>query len=425
MQSLGILDTIFGQETPIVWYFTYNTGGKDICTNAITHLRKIDYICLKKTPEVQEIWLWAKSLFSYSENQVIFYDVPNNKAEETLIIRQILENFRQYHRKPIFFPFKIDPILNQEAKKAGIEVCADDIYQLPDKRWLHPVVPSEIVRNSSIFSKKLPENLNVLPGYTCFSRDQLREARKLLIEKNIRKFIIKNVFTSAGKNIHFIENDSEEEFEKILESIQFENLPNRIFEPAHIIEQMLEFELDSNCLTKTPIVHCIGKHILPFVLHQIVKGAHYLGASSQSPIPEIVEKCLEQTKILSESLDVKGPWGVDFVVDKNSNPYPIDINVGRICGSHYFRLFADLYARGQIYESWKVGHAKASILKIQETLKMAGLEFDFVKKSGVFLIRAGDPGNLTVLVVAEKKENLDIMKETVRMVLKELVEHSF
>ena len=421
--SLGILNAAFGPYTPIVWYFTENTAGKDICSNPITHLRKIDYICLKKTAEVQEIWQWAKSLFSYSENQAIFYDVPTKKVEEALMLQKIFANFREFAKKLVFVPFKIDHVLNAEAEKAGFKVCFDNIYELPDKRWLHPVVPSEAVRKTMIFNKDLPENLNVLPGYTCFSKDHLREAWMLLLEKGVSRFVIKNVFTSAGKNIYFLESKTKEEFEKTLETIGFEPLPNRIYDPAYIIEELLDIEFDSNLITKTPIVHCIGKHVIPSVLHQIVKGPKYLGASSESPNPDIERKCLAQTQMLSESLNLDGPWGVDFVVDKKGNPYPIDINVGRICGSHYFRFFIDLHAKGQIFESWKVGIAKVGILKLQDVLRMAQVEFDFVKKIGSLFMRVGDVGSLTVLVVADTNENLVILKERTMKALKEFIEH--
>jgi len=424
MESFGILDNFFGSQTPLVWYFTYNAGGKDISSNPITHLRKIDYICLKSTPELHEIWLWAKSLFSYSDNQVIFYEVPTNKDEESLILKEIFAKFTQNPIKPIFFPFKIDPILNKEAEKAGFKVCSDNIYELPDKRWLYPEVPSETIHVTRTFSKSLPKALNILPGYTCFSRDQLREARNLLLEKNIKKFVIKNVFTSAGKNIYFLDKESEEEFESILQSIKFETLPNRIHDPAYIIEEMLDIELDSHCETRTPIVHCMGTYILPSVLHQIVKGSKYLGTSSQSPDLDISKKCLSQAKLLSESLNLKGPWGIDFVVDKSAIPYPIDINIGRLCGSHYIRFFIDLYAKDQFFEAWKVGSAKAPLGKIQEMLRKEGVEFDFKKKSGVSLIRVGDVGNLTVLVVGEKQEDLKTMREKIIEILEGLIEKS-
>jgi hypothetical protein len=413
--SSSLLDRCFGASISLVWCFDKNSAGKDICSNPITHLRPQDYICLKKNEKSIETWNWAQEIFNYSEGQVIFYSEPIDDAEKKACLNEIFQRIKNL--KCAFIPFKIDKVLLEEAEKEGVVVLSDNIYELPDKRWIHPALPESDQDTHYINGKRLPKGVNLLPGFSCFSHEDLKNAREILKRRGITKTVIKNTFSSAGNNIFFIESD--EDFESALEKIVFKKLIQRNQESCYLIEEMTDFKINEYGECMTPIVHGVGTYVIPDVLHQIVKGSKYLGASSLKAEPNIAEKCLEQANLISEALNLKGTWGIDFVLDANKIPYPIDINIGRMCGSHYFRFFIDLYAKDMEFASFKIGDFTFKLEELQKKLTQNKMNFDMTTKKGMMFFRVADEGNLTALFMGDEDE-IDKMRKK----LVEITEHS-
>lgn len=257
--SSSLIDRCFGSSTSLIWIFDKNSADKDNCTNPITHLRSQDYICLKKTPKNIDIWLWAQSIFHYSEAQVHFYPETLEDADRRPILQEIIQKFK--YLNCAFMPFKVDKVLIEEAEKEGLQVLCDNIYELSDKRWIHPALPDSSQDPQYLFGKRLPKGVNLLPGFSCLSHEDLKEARELLKRRGINKTVIKNIF--------FIETD--EDFASALQSIIFAKVPERSLDPCYLIEEMTSFQVNEYGECMTPIIHGVGGYVIPDVLHQIVK----------------------------------------------------------------------------------------------------------------------------------------------------------
>lgn len=413
--SSSLLDKCFGASICLIWFFDKNSAGGDISSNPITHLRPQDYICLKNNEKSIKTWNWAKRLLNYSEDQVIFYQDSIDEAEKKITLQQIFKKVK--HLKCVIVPFKIDKLLVEEAEKEGLVVLTDNIYELPDKRWIHPALPESDQDPQCINGIRLPKGVNLLPGFSCFSHEDLKKAREILKRRGITKTVIKNTISSAGRNIFFIEND--EDFESALEKIMFKKLTQRNLESCHLIEEMTDSFVNEYGECMTPIVHGVGSYVIPEVFHQIVKGSKYLGASSIKADPKIAEQCLEQATLICQAMNLKGTWGIDFILDDNNVPYPIDINVGRMCGSHYFRFFVDLYAKDVDFASFKIGDVVFKLEEFQNKLEQEKINFDMTTKKGVMLFRVADEGNLTGLIMGSKEE-IEIMRRK----LAEITDHA-
>jgi hypothetical protein len=386
-----ILNRICENNESIVWYFNKSSYGFDLCANPLTMLRKCDFVCLSNKKDIIKVWEWSKSIFGYSEEQVYFYEDYNNAEEERKIIIDMLSFFS--NKNVIIFPNKTNLILNEEVCRFSIRVFNDNIYELPDKRWLHgQLINSKFSYN--FYNVNLPEEVKVPRGFTCYSKDEIREAIKILESQNIKKYLIKEVFSCGGENIYFPE--SEDEFEGFMdEHINFENSNNCKLVKAYVVEEMIIIN-DKSC--DTYVVHYLGDQLCPGIFKQHSTSFGYTGISSEQANSELESKILLQAESILNTLKFKGPWGMDFVVDQEGNPFLIDLNHGRICGSHYVRIFKDLFApESKYFDAWNFAlHYTYDLDTLQMELNKNDLQFDFSTQTGVILARVGEMWNGSV-----------------------------
>lgn len=415
-QDNDILTKIFGNENIIIWYFTKNLCDEEVSTNPITFLRPgLDIIALPNLPDVENVWNWAKTLLKYSDYQVYFYNPFTTKDEERNIIQNIILYYKDYINQSNLKSFKIFPfmtnyLLNELALVHEIEVLNDDIWSLPDKSWFHPNIPGSKEKSpEETFNLPLPKNINILPGYTFYSFEQLHIAKKLLEEKGITKFMIKNVIGLGGEFLWPIRNENE--FELALKEMNFpENILGYTRIPTYTIEEFVEYDVGEMDTCYTPIVHYLGQTILPGVYYQYCLLFGYAGMNNVSVPSEIEKECIRQSEIIYETFKFKGPWGIDFVVDRSGKVFVIDINYGRICGSHYFRLFADLFAKDKYYCSWTYPH-NPEIHSFFNKLTESGLSFDVNKKRGIMPHRVIDRKKLSIMCIGNDMNDVNDLKE--------------
>lgn len=413
--SCDILTQATGKGVRIIWYFTQNLFQEDVSTNPITFIRReIDVIVLPSFPDVVKTWKWAKSVFNYSDNQAYFYDPFENNKEE----KNMLENLISFLKKTglvngysdfQFLPFCTNLVLNEVAELHGIGILNDNLWALPDKSWLHKNIPgSNLPDPEEIFGIKFAEDVKVPKGYVIHSFEELHLAKKILEEQGVKKFVIKNVVGLGGYNIWPIRNQSE--FDVALKEMSFpKNLLGYTRPPKYIIEELYDFSVGEKDTCYTPVVHYLGQMLIPGVYYQYCPVFSYSGMNSQTPPLNIQNECLRQSEIIRNTLNFKGPWGIDFVLDSEDNCYIIDINFGRICGSHYFRFFVSLYADGKQFDSW-THPTNPEITSFYDKMTELGINFDFDKKRGIMLIRVLDPKKLSVLCIGDDFDDLANLK---------------
>jgi hypothetical protein len=412
-EESDILTQSVGKNVRIVWYFTNNLIDEDTSTNPIGMMRPgIDIIALPNCPEILNVWKWSQKVFKYEDSQVIFYEPFKNQEEEKKTIKGIISYLNQIKDGLVnkFFPFFTNRVLNEVSQSEGLEVLNDNIWDLPDKSWLHKNVPGSTSKSpEEIFNLKLPQGINVPKGYVIHSFEELHKAKAILEQEGAKKFILKNVVGYSGGYIWPVRN--EQEFQVAMKEMSFtEKIYGYSRPPAFIIEELLEASVGEKDTCYTPIVHYIGQNILPGVYYQYCPVFSYSGMNSNVAPEEISKECIRQAEILNSSLKFKGPWGIDFVTDETNKAYVIDINCGRICGSHYFRICVDLFAKGQVFDSW-THPTNPEINSFYEQMDSHGISYDFVKKRGIIPLRVIYPKKLSLLCIGDNFEQVKKIKK--------------
>jgi hypothetical protein len=397
----------------IVWYFTKNLFGEEVSTNPIGLIRPgIDLIALPNFPQVLNVWKWAQKVFKYEDSQAYFYEPFKNQEEEKETIEGIISYFNKIGDGLVckFFPFCTNTILNEVAQSKEVEVLNDNLWALPDKSWLHKNVPGSTSKSpEEIFNVELPQGINVPKGYVIYSFEELHLAKAILEQEGAKKFMIKNVVGLGGGYNWPIRTD--EEFQVALKEMSFpKNILGYSRPPAYIIEELLETSVGEKDTCYTPIVHYIGQNLLPGVYYQYCPVFSYSGMNSNLAPEEIAMECIRQAEILKSTLKFKGPWGIDFVVDNHNKAYIIDINYGRICGSHYFRFCAGNFAQGKAFESW-THPTNPEINSFYEKMESLGISYDFDKKRGIIPLRVIDPIKLSILCIGDNLEDVSAIKK--------------
>jgi len=325
--------------------------------------------------------------------------------EEASACKKVLTHFQS--KNVTIVPFHVHPKLNEIAREMKMRVYSDNIFELPDKRWIHPTIPSS-KETSDIFGVTFPEGVPVPRGYACYSKEELIAARNLLERDNVTRMLIKPVFESLGRGIYFFQTD--EEFSDVLDKIMFAETPERNFPCAFIIEEFIENELfEGKCLT--PIVHYIGSDMCPGVFQQNVSGFRYSGMNSMKMSEKIEKQCKKYGDIIAKALNLTAFWGMDFIVDENENCFVVDLNIGRMCGSHYYRIFVDLYTKFKHFDSYTIGNYNMKLAVIQDKINQNNIAFDYKTGKGVTLIKAIDDPASTILIVGETDEEVKQFRE--------------
>lgn len=212
----------------------------------IGHLRPTDFIVLPTSNLSKGLWLHYKTLFNYKEHQAIWYDFPASLQSLTPDFH--LRNLKTFQCKNVIV---VSCVLLDELAKAcealGLDAFGDLSSKVPDKRWLHPEVPHS--KQKEEFPLAFPKAVKTPRGYTCYSAEDLRSAKRLL---NLDQCVIKSATGAGGFDIFFAR--SEEEFEKTLKQIQFKravypsipNLSDSGREPAFLLEEIVELQFEKS-----------------------------------------------------------------------------------------------------------------------------------------------------------------------------------
>jgi hypothetical protein len=408
VENLNNLTKYLGENVRIVWYFTKNLFGEEVSTNAIGLMRpEIDIIALPKFPQILNVWKWAKEIFKYSDSQAYFYEPFKNDEEEKETLQGLISYLKKFGESIVFkiVPIITNLILNEVAASKGLEVLNDNIWTLPDKSWLHKNIPGSKSKSpEEIFNLKFPEDINVPKGYIFHSFEELHEAKSILEQEGVTKFMIKDVVGAGGYFNWPIRN--EEEYKVALKAINFnKSLLEYSREPAYIIQELLETSIGDNDICYTPIVHYLGQILLPGVYYQYCPKFQYSGMNTNLVSDEISKECIRQAEILKSTLNFKGPWGIDFVLDEKNKVYVIDINYGRMCGSHYIRLFNLIFADGQYCDSW-YHPTNPEINSFYEKITKLGLNYDFEKKKGVIPLKVLNQIRISILCIGDNLEEV-------------------
>ena len=174
---------------------------------------------------------------------------------------------------------------------------------------------------------------------------------------------------------------------------------------------MIETEIvedGSNC---SPTIHFLSNFRCPGVFNQNLVGFKYVGISSNQPNEIIQSDCIKQAESLSQALKLKGPWGIDFIVDKDNNSFVIDINVGRMCGSHYSRIFMSMYAPNKAFYSKKLVDNSINIHSLQRKLIEKEINFDFLNQKGIMFLRNNEITELTAIFTGNNDQEVKLLRQ--------------
>jgi len=316
-------------------------------------------------------------------------------------------------------PYQCEPFLNKEAEKRNVKVYfKENIDELPDKRWLHPLVPGASDQKDYFPHYPFPKGVSVTKGYTCYTIDEIRNAKNLLKEQGVNKVIIKSVLGSMGRGIYLVNKD--EHFEDILTTIDFETRinPTSLYPNGFIIEEAIDMDIDENGVTYSPMVHFLGDKMCPGVYYQRLVHNVYSGSKSYPELPEsVVRKIMKESHLFQEAMQLEGPWGLDFLVDRHKNIYMIDPNIGRFCGSHYARIFMNMYAPGKHFYCYKCGVYNGTLTDFQKKLGDNKLAFDFESKKGVIFNKPYNNKFSYILIVEDTPEEVELMLKKLKEVM--------
>jgi len=134
-------DIVSHPDQFIVWYFYFNSlpprDALGFTTRPIIFLRKQDYICCPDSPETRNVWQWAKKMFNYSDNQILWTRFTNEllpPSDNELVFKTFADQ-----KNALIVPYTVDPDLVEYSIKYNVEIYGDDSYLCPDKRW--PYLP--------------------------------------------------------------------------------------------------------------------------------------------------------------------------------------------------------------------------------------------------------------------------------------------
>ncbi len=192
-----------------------------------------------------------------------------------------------------------------------------------------PSIPSSEY-TADIFGIEFPSGVSVPKGFTCYSIPEIRQAKEILTKMKVSKFLVKSVFGITGIDIFHVDHD--EEFEEVLKKVSFQ--PNKYVkyktQGAVLLEEKIEIKYE-NGESETPTMHFFGKNFDKRFLSQKIKKDTFIGSKTSKHSDRIRQKCEEQAIKICNAIypKVKGPWGVDFLVDGDDNVFFIDPNFGR------------------------------------------------------------------------------------------------
>jgi len=249
-----------------------------------------------------------------------------------------------------------------------------------------------------------PEDVNVPRGFSCYDKDELVKAKLILKESGVSKMLIKNTVGTNGKGIYEFETD--DEFEEILNKLIFKQSEFRKYKPAFTVEEYIDVQLNKHGGVLSPSTHSIGYVIFTGICNQLLNKFKFKGSNSLELEDSVAEECFKQTKLLNEALNLKGPMSIDFVLDKNFKPYVTHINVGRMSGSHYTRIFMNMYSPNKKYYLIKVNALTESLIESQNKLEVNRLNFDFQKRKGIIFQRVYDTYNFCILCKGDSDEEI-------------------
>ena len=152
---------------------------------------------------------------------------------------------------------------------------------------------------------------------------------------------------------------------------------------------------------------------------QLVNNKIYYGNRS-TPFPDIInEKLLKYSVSLIKVISKfnTGPWGFDFLQDRNNNLYAVDPNIGRFNGGHQILTFLNYHAPGKCFLKSKIGRFDHET--IYEILRSEDLIFDFNTKRGVLLLNPSlvDYYNMFA-VIGNDDEDVDTILKKFREAMK-------
>jgi hypothetical protein len=293
-------------------------GNIDRCQRPLSMVRKgIDKVILIKHPSIIEIVNWYLKNKYINKDQILW--VKAKKWDEKNIEKQII-NLIKKHYHNVKATFVIHQLSNNIIKeiqklisKNGGRISKDFIY--PQKNCLYKT-PSGVIPNFYIGNL-----VSAVKGYWCRDKNELESAYKLLKKKGIKKMVIKPIGTSAGNGIEYVESFNDIKKYKLIYG-----------------DVVLEEKIDLYKIL--PAAHFKANKQYFGVNAQVLKGNAFSGITNQEEIKEeIIKKCKKIIKVIKHKFNLKGYWGVDFLVDKKMNVYLNDINAGRLNGSHPPKYF--------------------------------------------------------------------------------------
>lgn len=293
-------------------------GNIDRSQRPIPMLRKgIDKIILMDDPNIRCLAKWYIDNDFLNKEQFLWVKVKkwDEKKVEKKIIKLIKENYENVKATYIIhqIPNNIIKEIQKLIKKNGGRISKDFIY--PKKNCLYKTVTGE---KPSFYIGNL---VSVVKGYWCRNKSELKKAYKLLKKKGIGDMLIKPIGTSAGNGIEKAES--------------FKDIENYKFLYGDVV-----LEEKKKLYKILPAAHFKGHKQFFGVNAQVLKGNAFSGITNIKKIrSKILKKCRKIIKIIKKKFNLKGYWGVDFLVDKDKNVYLNDINAGRLNGSHPPKYF--------------------------------------------------------------------------------------
>lgn len=279
-----------------------------------------------------------------------------------------------------------------------------------NKAWLHSLPPRSSSESMFKDAPAFPsQGVHVPRGYTCLSAADIWLACEEMFSDGVAVLYLKPSHTSGGHGIRLIR--TLQEIQLLLPSIveSFNSFATSSHVLSYVVEEAVNTVKDAN---SSPTSHYWNGEPCPGeVNEQLFEGPLYKGSVSYcSESAVVVQSCRAMTAALQEALQYKGFWGVDFVIDRiTQQPVLVDLNVGRVCGGHIPRLFADLFAPDR---SWRI--IKVSIpqtggdsYSIQRQISTAGLAFDMETKTGMIVMSTEPGANTRAMAFAASQQEVD------------------
>jgi hypothetical protein len=408
----SLLDYIHPNGYSIVWYFNlYFDRFKDHAShevNVISFLRPNDYILLPDKEAVKRSWNWAKDIFGYSDNQVRWYKRFESASDRN---NRHEENLKQFKGQDVIIVcFFAEGRIRQVCDKLGLRLYGDDITILPDKRWLHDTIPGSKFKSNVFGVVDFPKGVKVPKGYTCYNEEELRKAKELLVEQDVKEFVIKPANGIAGIGVSVIKDDKD--FNEYIGSLNNpkHNYFNTEFPQAYLIEERINLQAEGK-FHYTPVAYFFGRN-LASISKQVVQGNMFVGNSSNLFTDEINNKIIEQSKLLCEAVSTfnTGPWGVDYLIDNEGEIYCTDPNVGRFGGGIYRDIFVSLYAKGQCYFS--LSCCDSDWESLWDNMVKKGISFNFKKRKGIMIFIPSDIENFArVCIVGDSEKEVSYFRD--------------